>query len=327
MKPFATVPGPLPVDSLARQTGISLPDVATDTTASVSGALDRVGMSGISVMMHYPADPMPVLIPARADAYVNVVDPDAKGIHMSRLFLALQEILPDKPFSMDLCEQVLDAFVTTHQDLSDSGFLNLSFEHPRTAESLLSGLTAWRSYPVQIQVSRKKAAVVHRATLRVTYSSACPCSAALSRQVIQQQFVQTFGETGTVKTEELMKWLASEETVIPVPHSQRSHADITVEYKPSASSYNLDALIRQVEAALTTPVQAAVKREDEQEFARLNGLNLMFCEDAARKIRQSLDAEPGIRDFLVKVSHLESLHAHDAVAVVAKGIKNGFAAG
>ena len=30
---------------------------------------------------------------------------------------------------------------------------------------------------------------------------------------------------------------------------------------------------------LKTPVQAAVKREDEQEFARLNGQNLMFCED------------------------------------------------
>ena len=37
-----------------------------------------------------------------------------------------------------------------------------------------------------------------------------------------------------------------------------------------------------MEAALGTPVQTAVKREDEQAFARLNGRNLMFCEDAPR---------------------------------------------
>lgn len=311
---------------LTADTGIALPDVATDTMSKISGTLDRVGMSGISVMMHYPAEPMPVLIPAMADAYVNITNPETKGIHMSRLFLALQEILPEKPFSMALCEEVLGAFIRSHRDLSDSGFLNLRFEHPRTSESLLSGLTAWRSYPVQVRVSRRKDRVVHRATLRVTYSSACPCSAALSRQVIQQQFMQRYGGQPTVTAVEVLDWLGDEDTVIPVPHSQRSHADITVEYTARAEGYHLDELIQQVEAALTTPVQAAVKRADEQEFARLNGLNLMFCEDAARKIKQSLDAHTDLHDFLIKVSHLESLHAHDAVAMVAKGIPGGFTA-
>lgn len=324
MKPIDTVSAA--AAKLAGETGIPLPDVAADTTAKVSGTLDRVGMSGISVMMHYPAEPMPILIPAVADAYVNVTNPDVKGIHMSRLFLALQEILPEKPFSMALCEEVLAAFIQSHRDISDSGFLTLRFEHPRTTESLLSGLTAWRSYPVSIRVSRKGKKVNHRATIRVTYSSACPCSAALSRQVIQQQFLQKHGDRPKISAADVLAWLGDEDTVIPVPHSQRSHADITVEYDRAAKTYALDDLIRDVEAALTTPVQAAVKREDEQEFARLNGLNLMFCEDAARKIKQSLNAQAVIHDFVVKVSHLESLHAHDAVAMVAKGLPGGFAA-
>ena len=52
------------------------------------------------------------------------------------------------------------------------------------------------------------------------------------------------------------------------------------------------ALIDRVEQALGTPVQTVVKREDEQAFARLNGENLMFCEDAARRMAAALAADP-----------------------------------
>ena len=53
--------------------------------------------------------------------------------------------------------------------------------------------------------------------------------------------------------------------------------------------FDVVTLINTLEDELKTPVQAAVKREDEQEFARLNGQNLMFCEDAARKIKALLE--------------------------------------
>jgi len=58
-------------------------------------------------------------------------------------------------------------------------------------------------------------------------------------------------------------------------------------------------------------VQTAVKRADEQAFAALNGQNLMFVEDAARRIEAALGeyTRPSVH-----VRHLESLHPHDAVA-------------
>jgi GTP cyclohydrolase I len=86
-------------------------------------------------------------------------------------------------------------------------------------------------------------------------------------------------------------------------------------------------LINAVEGALKTPVQTAVKRADEQAFARLNGQNLMFCEDAARRVQQALDGDERIADFWVRASHLESLHPHDAVAVASKGVAGGYGAG
>ena len=71
-----------------------------------------------------------------------------------------------------------------------------------------------------------------------------------------------------------------------------------------------------LEGALGTPVQAAVKREDEQAFAELNAANLMFCEDAARRVAAVLSSDPRVEHYDATVSHYESLHPHDAVARV-----------
>ncbi|WP_449361040.1 GTP cyclohydrolase, FolE2/MptA family [Alishewanella longhuensis] len=76
-------------------------------------------------------------------------------------------------------------------------------------------------------------------------------------------------------------------------------------------------LILLAEQSLATPVQTAVKRADEQAFAKLNGQNLMFVEDAARRLAQAIGAQFPI--FSIEVKHLESLHPHDAVARVDSG--------
>lgn len=67
-------------------------------------------------------------------------------------------------------------------------------------------------------------------------------------------------------------------------------------------------------AALGTALQTAVKRADEQAFALANGQNLMFCEDAARRLHAALLDQSGLDAFHLRVVHAESLHAHDAVA-------------
>ena len=89
------------------------------------------------------------------------------------------------------------------------------------------------------------------------------------------------------------------------------------------TEFDVVNLIDTLENELKTPVQAAVKREDEQEFARLNGQNLMFCEDAARKIKSRLE-DAQYTDYWLRINHYESLHAHDAVAIAVKGIEGGY---
>jgi len=52
----------------------------------------------------------------------------------------------------------------------------------------------------------------------------------------------------------------------------------------------------------------------------------MFCEDAARRLQSSLDADARWTDWRVHVRHEESLHPHDAVSVLAKGVPGGLSA-
>jgi GTP cyclohydrolase IB len=75
--------------------------------------------------------------------------------------------------------------------------------------------------------------------------------------------------------------------------------------------------------ALKTETQVIVKREDEQAFAELNGAYQKFVEDAARLLYDELNEDERIRDFVVRCAHLESLHSHDAVSRICKGVPNG----
>jgi len=164
--------------------------------------------------------------------------------------------------------------------------------------------------------------VQHLLHVNVTYSSTCPCSAALARQLLQRQFQEECGEHRWLSVSQVMHWLGSQGS-LATPHSQRSLADVTVQLHEQCQDLGIVRLIDLIETAVATPVQAAVKRRDEQEFARLNGENLMFCEDSARRIRAVLEAEAEFVDYRIQASHLESLHPHDAVAIVTKGVPGG----
>ena len=92
-------------------------------------------------------------------------------------------------------------------------------------------------------------------------------------------------------------WVRSKASWLEPPHSQRSVAEVRLSLTPTLRSFPIEAMVNRLEGALKTPVQAAVKREDEQAFARLNGQNLMFCEDAARRLKAALLADEQVVDF------------------------------
>ena len=315
------------MDTRTRPQHAPLPDVARDLPPTAGGVLAKVGMSGIEVPLRLrDVFHRSLLLPARVDAYVSLDDPSAKGIHMSRLYLAVQRGLAEEDFSFGQIERLLRSFVASHAGLSRAAHLRLAFEYMAERRALLSDHAGWRSYPIVIHGSLVDGKLRLQLDVRITYSSTCPCSAALARQLIQKGFDQHFGDDGMLEAEEVREWLGTEAAILATPHSQRSHADAQLVLLGTEHAPTLLAAIDTLEEAVATPVQAAVKRADEQEFARLNGANPMFAEDAARRLKTALAQFPGLADFRVQVSHLESLHPHDAVAVAVKGVPGGFAA-
>jgi GTP cyclohydrolase I len=304
-----------------------LPDVARDTVAVIPGTLDRVGMSRVETAVRVrDVFGRTMILPATADVTVSLDDPDAKGIHMSRLFLALQKAFTNEDFSFGQIDRVLHALVQSQQETSRSSFLRLSFDYLAERRSLLSDNVGWRRYPVTISGTLENGRTSLSMDVQIVYSSTCPCSAALARQVIQDRFRERFSESDDLTFDVVHRWLGQEDAVCATPHSQRSTADVTLKFEQPSDAQPILYIVDALENALGTAVQTAVKREDEQEFSRLNGQNLMFVEDAARRLRATVEAIPSVADFRIAVRHLESLHPHDAVAVSVKGVAGGYQA-
>ena len=300
-----------------------MPDIASNSPAQTEGNIDWVGMSHIEMpIMLHSADEVPQRVSAKIEAFVNVIDPKAKGIHMSRLFLRLDQLSTQESLTPASLKAILDDFINSHDDISDQAQLSFSFDYHLRRASLLSKKQGWKAYPVTIKATANKGIIKTELFLDVAYSSTCPCSAALSRQLIQQAFEQAFDEDNLDK-EKVMNWLGTSNGIVATPHSQRSIAQVKVVLNADEEEFSIKQMVDLLEDTMKTPVQAAVKREDEQEFARLNAANLMFCEDAVRKVKHSLNVAE-YADYWIRINHYESLHAHDAVAVAVKGIKEGY---
>ncbi|HEJ9093798.1 TPA: GTP cyclohydrolase FolE2 [Serratia odorifera] len=287
-----------------------LPDAQAWRTERGVIDLDWVGMQGIALPLELAGRPLA----AQINASINLrgSQDGARGIHMSRLYAALDgltqgELTPRRIIT------TLNDFLHSQPAHSDRAQLTISGDLLLSRPALVSAQRGWKSYPLCIEA---QLATVPRLTLKVgvAYSSTCPSSAALSRQAAQQQFLVDFdAESTSLSRQRVAEWLGLH-GMPATPHSQRSWAWVTVELSPDEQTVPVMTLIERIEHALGTPVQTLVKRLDEQAFALVNGQNLMFCEDAARRLYNALQASCRYRAGQVVVEHQESLHAHNAVA-------------
>ena len=304
-----------------------MPDIANEVRPAVAGLLDWVGMGEIEIPVAI-ADAAGSIHTsgARVNAFVNLKRADVRGIHMSRLYLHVDKALGAEPLSPCSLRRLLKDFLDSHADLSDRAMVQVRFDYLVRRPALVSDNTGWKSYPVSVTALLDRGQFSLEVGVRAAYSSTCPCSAALARQLIQENFAGKFPADTPLNHAAVLRWLGSEQGINATPHSQRSTAEVKARLAPSFQNLPFIEIVDRIEAALKTPVQTAVKREDEQAFARLNGQNLMFCEDAARRMQKALDEDERISDFWVRASHFESLHPHNAVAVATKGVAGGYSA-
>ncbi len=298
------------------QTVKNMPDVVESKDTQFERVIDWVGMSSVEASLKLEGGS----VPCEVDVFVDLADPQAKGIHMSRLYLAVSEELKSQELSKEFIYDLLVRLIVEQQGKSVQSKLKIKFDLSMMRKALVSQTFGERHYPIEVEATAIKVGEEYHfdmdVSFKVLYSSTCPCSAALSRQLIQENWTKFASGKENVSAEEVSNWLKNESSMIATPHAQRSEAHIIL--KPNDFNETLvkewiENLERNV---LKTPVQTAVKREDEQEFARLNGTNLMFCEDAARRVAGWLDNDSEISAYWARMEHRESLHSHNAVSEI-----------
>ena len=279
----------------------SLPDLQNGPSSLIQGApvaIQQVGIHNFRLPLTYKKrDGSTIDLETSVTGSVSL-EAHKKGINMSRIMRSFYAH-KDETFSTNKIKDVLETYKENLMCFDSRIMLKISY--PIRQKSLRSDLEGYQYYDVVFEGNLTKEGDFEKYIhFDFIYSSACPCSFELS------EHAEKYRNRATV------------------PHSQRSVARVSVNFDEVLWVEDLQELCL---AALQTETQVIVKREDEQAFAEMNASYLKFVEDAVRLLYEKLNNEPNIKDFRIVASHNESLHSHNAVSVIVKGVENGFTAG
>jgi GTP cyclohydrolase I len=205
-----------------------------------------------------------------------------KGAHMSRLIAWLESL---DVRGVPLTAASLGAEITAMLSLleADAGRIEVSFPFFVRKAAPVSGLQSLMEYDGHWLAERVggQTRLVMQAVVPV--KSLCPCSKEVS-------------DNGA--------------------HNQRSHISMRVELRDPAKAIDWTELVRFAEDNASSELWGLLKRPDEKWVTERAYANPKFVEDLIRDVAGALEADPRIGSYRVEVVNHESIHAHDAYAVI-----------
>lgn len=274
--------------------------------------IDKVGINRFRIPLNFKHKDGTVMN-HDCEASMYIYFPKGKaGINMSRLYAFLQEESDGVIVGPDFFKKLLHRYRRDMRDSNDeplyaNSYFKIKFNYPVQQKALKSDNSGWQYYHCVWEGREGPDGQVKLyLTVHYEYSSTCPCSLSMSKQ-----YEDEYRDSVTI-----------EGNGMAVAHSQRSQAKCTVELSPD-KEYYIEDMIELLRKAIPTETQSYVKRVDEQAFAVLNAQHPMFVEHATRRLSLVLNEEPKFLDWVVSVEHWESLHSHNAVAVIRKGVPGG----
>lgn len=265
-------------------------------------AIRKVGIAPVDLpIMVKRRDGSTQQLQAEASLYCSLDDPNAKGLNLSRLYLLMHDKIKDH-LSIDGIKGALKELA--EKQGSNNAYCKLRFKYPWTQEALRSRhehdpdrkLRGHIAYKIELEGQYVNKEYKFFITLDYVYSSTCPCSFELAYDA------------------------RTKRNAAANAHSQRSIMKVKVQFKETNIIWFED-IVELCRKNIPTEVQIVVKRRDEQAFAELNGSNLLFSEDVCRIMYAALDEwydKGKIQDFSVVISHEESLHPWNAIAITSK---------
>ncbi len=207
-----------------------------------------------------------------------------KGTHMSRFI----EVVHEHRDQIDM--ETLPAIVRALRARLEAERARIEVKFPYFVErsAPVSGARSLMSYDCRYLAEVNGGGEDFLTGVRVPISTLCPCSRAIS----------DYGA-----------------------HNQRGYVDIEIRAARTAGGLPkmvwMEELIEAGEKAGSAPVYPLLKREDERELTMRAYDNPAFVEDVVRQVAAALREDPRIVRLKVKAETLESIHDHNAFAVIA----------
>jgi len=206
-----------------------------------------------------------------------------KGTHMSRFVEVLNEHGPV------LHVDNLNDILTQLRKKLRSGNAHVEFEFPFFLEKKApaTGAVGLMDYTVSFAATIDSKGTDFILTVKVPVTTLCPCSKAISQ----------FGA-----------------------HNQRGQVTYAVRfYKPIW----IEDLIQLVERCASSELYSLLKRPDEKVVTERAYENPVFVEDLVRNVAARSEEEPNIRWYRVEAENYESIHNHNAYAMLERSKEKG----
>ena len=205
-----------------------------------------------------------------------------KGTHMSRFIEILEEHILEKKISMDDFERLLGEIKEKLH--AKSAYIEFDFRYFITKTAPVSKKKGIMDYECKF-IASSNGKFRKKLVVKVPITTLCPCSKAISQKGA---------------------------------HNQRSY--VTVSIRTNEFVW-IEDLISLVEKKASCEIYSLLKREDEKYVTERAYDNPKFVEDVVRDIATELKNMESVKSFSVYSEHLESIHNHNAFALI-KGGKN-----
>ena len=204
------------------------------------------------------------------------VPAEARGTHMSRFVESLNE----RTTGPLLLEHLPDWVEGLRQRLeAPAARVELAFSAFIAKTAPVSGRASLVEVPVRYQVRTDKESGM-RQYANVLATSVCPCSRAISERGAHNQRCEVRLEL------EVLEWVPLQE------------------------------LAAAVDAGASCGIYGILKRADEKAVTETGYDNAKFVEDVVRDVYAALTSDPRITSLSVEACSQESIHGHDATALI-----------
>jgi GTP cyclohydrolase-4 len=271
--------------------------------------LSRAGVRGISKAIRLRWGDAEKLIAAEIDCAVDL-DPEQKGVHMSRFPELFEEAIEDVVIGEAFLVEELAEHIARHivdRQRAGRAEVRISARYPLERRTPITRL-ATQEMVALIGV----AAASERGTRRLvgveaTGINACPCAQGLVRGRAGERLLEAGFDDADVERILQLVPLAT--------HTQRGRGTL---YVGTASHVNAEELVAIVESSMSSPIYELLKRPDELFVVEHAHLQPRFVEDSVRiALKSAVERYDALDDddfVLARQVNFETIHNHEVLA-------------